>query len=154
MKKLTTGVLVSLLVLFSLFFSLNCSGTSSTKPVKGDSAYLTGLSLSTVSLNESFNKDSYSYTANCSSSVDEVTLSPVLEDSNASISFKKNGTAATATISLDVGNTTVDIVVISEDEFTEKTYTVIITRADGNAKDITSIDCDAANHNRCDVSNA
>ena len=62
--------------------------------------------------------------------VSETTVTPTLNDSNASYVIKLGGVADTdGTVSLAVGSNIITVEVTAEDETTTRTYTVAITRA-------------------------
>jgi tRNA threonylcarbamoyladenosine modification (KEOPS) complex Pcc1 subunit len=136
MKQSGTRVLLTILFFTLLVTMLNCPGPATTRPTSGNSAYLTDLSISGIVLDQSFNRDWYTYKGTCPYAVDSASVLVTMDDSNASYQVKKNGVTATGPLNLDVGDTTIDVVVTSEDTFTVKTYTVVITRADGSGKSL------------------
>ena len=93
-------------------------------------ARLSSLGLSQGSLSPVFNSDITSYTASVSNEVTSITISPTVQESNATVIV--NGTtvvsASPVVISLDVGTNTIDVVVTAEDGVTSKTYTVTVNR--------------------------
>ncbi|WP_423909595.1 BspA family leucine-rich repeat surface protein [Candidatus Spongiihabitans sp.] len=96
-------------------------------------AALSGLMLSAGDiLSPAFASDTISYTASVGNAVDSITVTPTLNDANASVTV--NGAAvvsgaASGAISLAVGETEIKVVVTAEDTTTERTYTVAVTRA-------------------------
>ncbi len=94
-----------------------------------------GNTFSPLSLNETFDKATTTYTASVPNSTTHVKLTPTVEDSNASVKVGKSGnlspvTSGTASdaISLSVGANAIEVEVTAEDG-TTKTYTVTVTRA-------------------------
>ncbi|MDE5586846.1 MAG: hypothetical protein K2I72_00565, partial [Bacilli bacterium] len=69
--------------------------------------YLTGIKLSTGSLNETFNKETNDYTMNVISDVSSITITGILEDENARI-------LGNGTYSLNTGTNEIELEVISE----------------------------------------
>ena len=101
---------------------------SSQIPASTD-ATLSGLTLSSVDFG-TFASGTESYTANVSYSVSQTTVTPTLNDSDASYVIKLGGTEdPDGTVSLAVGSNTITVEVTAEDGTTEKTYTVTVTRA-------------------------
>jgi len=103
-----------------------------------DNADLSGLALSSGTLNEPFASGTTSYTANVANGVSSVTVTAAVYDSNATLQV--NGVpmtsgVASGAISLNVGDTAIPVVVTAQDGTTTKTYTVTVTRAglSGNA---------------------
>ena len=101
-------------------------------------ADLSGLALSSGTLNEPFASGTTSYTANVANGVSSVTVTAAVYDSNATLQV--NGVpmtsgVASGAISLNVGDTAIPVVVTAQDGTTTKTYTVTVTRAglSGNA---------------------
>ncbi|MDW5315085.1 cadherin-like beta sandwich domain-containing protein [Rhizobium sp. PL01] len=95
-------------------------------------ADMSGLSLSSGTLNPSFAAGTTSYTASVANSVTSITATPMVAEATATV--KVNGNAvvsgsASAAISLAVGSNTITTVVTAQDGTTTKTYTVTVTRA-------------------------
>ena len=92
-------------------------------------ATLSGLSLSGVNFG-TFTAGTTSYSAQVANSVTQTTVTPTVNDSNASYVSKLGGvTDADGTVSLAVGSNVITVEVTAEDEQTTKTYTVTVTRA-------------------------
>ena len=92
-------------------------------------ATLSGLSLSGVNFG-TFASGTESYTASVASSVTETTVTPTVNDSDATYVIKLGGvTDADGTVSLAVGSNVITVEVTAEDEQTTKPYTVTVTRA-------------------------
>ena len=92
-------------------------------------ATLSGLSLSDVNFG-TFASGTESYTASVANSVSLTTVTPTLNDSDASYVIKLGGvTDADGTVSLTVGSNVITIEVTAEDDSTKKTYSVTVTRA-------------------------
>ncbi|MBD8499461.1 cadherin-like beta sandwich domain-containing protein [Paenibacillus arenosi] len=93
-------------------------------------ANLSGLVLSAGTLTPAFASGTTSYTANVSSGVTELDVTPTVADSKASVTV--NGAAVASgsgtRIPLNVGSNPITVVVTAEDG-TTKTYTVTVTRA-------------------------
>ena len=92
-------------------------------------ATLSGLSLSGVNFG-TFASGTESYTASVANSVTETTVTPTVNDSDASYVIKLGGvTDADGTVSLAVGSNVITVEVTADDDETTKTYTVTVTRA-------------------------
>ena len=106
-------------------------------------ANLSNLSLSAGPLNPAFNPDTTSYTASASNAVTSTTVTPTVQETNATVTV--NGTpvpsgSASGPIGLNVGPNPITTVVTAEDGTTMKTYTVVVTRAgsaNANLSDLT-----------------
>lgn len=102
---------------------------------KSDNAFLREITLSDgYSLVETFNKNTFNYTANVPNSVSKITVAGDPEDSKATVT-------GDGLINLSTGSNTVTIVVTAEDGVATKTYTVEIKRAkssDATLKSLTS----------------
>ena len=105
-------------------------------------ANLSNLTISSGSLNPSFNTSIVSYTASVSNAVNSITVTPTYSDTTATIKVRiNNGTyvtvssgTASSSLSLNVGSNTIDVKVTAQDGTTIKTYTITITRAAGSAQ--------------------
>ena len=104
--------------------------------VSGD-ATLSGLSLSDVTLDPVFASGTEAYTASAAYSVAQVTVTPTVNKSTATVEYLGTGDAAiddadTATAGhqadLSVGANTIKVRVTAPDTTTQKTYTVTVTR--------------------------
>ncbi|MBW7476701.1 cadherin-like beta sandwich domain-containing protein [Paenibacillus oenotherae] len=94
-------------------------------------AALSGLTLSSGSLNEPFAAGTTAYTANVGNSVTAISLRP-FNDNRATISVDGMATLSgnlSAPISLPVGTKAIMVTVTAEDGVTSKDYTVAVTRA-------------------------
>jgi tRNA threonylcarbamoyladenosine modification (KEOPS) complex Pcc1 subunit len=113
-----------------------------TRAVASSNADLSGLSVSAGTLVPVFASGTFSYTVAVDNSVDTTTVTPTAADGTATI--KVNGVevasgVASASIDLGVGANSISIVVTAED-LTTKTYTVIISVAlndDATLSDLT-----------------
>ncbi|QGQ99358.1 DUF1533 domain-containing protein [Paenibacillus psychroresistens] len=99
--------------------------------VASSNASLSGISVSSGALNETFATATTSYTQSVASSVESLTVTPTVADGKASV--KVNGTSvasgsASSAISLSEGANTITVLVTAEDSST-KTYTLTVTRA-------------------------
>ena len=100
-------------------------------------ATLKSLTLSDVDIG-TFSSDTESYTASVANSVTQTTVTPTLNDSDASYVVRLGGvTDADGTVSLAVGRNVITIEVTAEDTTTTKTYTVTVTRAAPLSSDAT-----------------
>ncbi len=102
------------------------------KTASSTDAKLSNLTISSGTLSPSFSSDVTSYTDSVDNSVDSVTLTPTVNDANATI--KVNGQtvasgSASNPISLNVGSNTVLTVTTAQDGVTTNTYTITVTRA-------------------------
>jgi len=97
---------------------------------KSSNADLSGLELSSGTLEPAFASGTTSYTASVYNDVTSITVTPTTADSKATVTVDGatvvSGTPSEA-ISLEVGENTITIVVTAEDG-TTKTYTVTVTR--------------------------
>ena len=96
-------------------------------------ATLSGLTISDGTLTPAFDSTRTAYTAAVANSVASVTVTPTVNESNATIAVNgsavDSGTASQA-ISLTAGQATdVNVVVTAQDGVTTKTYTIAVTRA-------------------------
>ncbi|GGH06936.1 hypothetical protein GCM10007352_11370 [Mucilaginibacter phyllosphaerae] len=94
-------------------------------------ATLSGLSLSSGTLNPSFSGSVISYSAGVTNSVTSITVTPTLNQSGATV--KVNGStvasgSASGNISLNAGDNVITTVVTAQDGTTTKTYTITVTR--------------------------
>jgi len=94
-------------------------------------ATLSGLVLSSGTLNPTFAAATISYTASVTNATTSITVTPTVTDAAATI--KVNGTTvasgvASGSISLTVGTNTITTVVTAQDGTTTKTYTLTVTR--------------------------
>ena len=99
-------------------------------------ANLSALVLSSGTLSPAFAANTTSYTASVNNAVSSITVTPTVEQANATIQVRVNagsytsvtsGTASGA-LSLNVGSNTVDVRVTAQDGTTQKTYTSTVTR--------------------------
>ena len=98
-------------------------------PQTSTDATLSALSLSRVNFG-AFASATTSYRANVANSVSLTTVTPTLNDSDASYVIKLGGvTDADGVIPLSVGSNVITVVVTAEDDSTKKTYSVTVTRA-------------------------
>ena len=121
-----------------------------TPPVSTD-ATLSALSLGTgVTLDPSFDSDTYAYTASVANDVEEVTVAPTTTDSDATFEYLGSSDTALADadtntagqqVDLDVGDTVFKVKVTAEDTTTTQTYTVTVTRAAACALETGDIWC-------------
>ncbi len=94
-------------------------------------ARLSDLTLSGVTVTESFGSRTYAYTA--TTSLATTTVTPELSDRDATAVIKLGGvTDADGTVNLAVGTNVITVEVTAEDGTTQQTYTVTVTRMASN----------------------
>lgn len=121
-------------------YATNARGTVytllSTFTTVSTNANLSALTLSSGTLSPAFAANTTSYTASVNNAVSSITVTPTVEQANATIQVRVNagsytsvtsGTASGA-LSLNVGSNTVDVRVTAQDGTTQKTYTSTVTR--------------------------
>ena len=91
-----------------------------------------------ITLSPGFSSTTTSYTASVANAVDEITIVPEVNESNATYEIQDSGGTALADaddmedgfqVSLNVGANTIKVEVTAEDTSTMETYTVVATRA-------------------------
>ena len=101
---------------------------------------------SPITLTPSFASGTMSYTASVANGVDEITITPTVNESNATVEYQNSSDtditdADTAKsghqVPLDVGENTIKVKVKAEDRSTTRTYTVVVTRAVPDRTDAT-----------------
>ncbi|MBS0660399.1 MAG: cadherin-like beta sandwich domain-containing protein [Verrucomicrobia bacterium] len=114
---------------------------SATRPDLGAdeivSAALSSLSLSQGTLAPAFDAATLAYTAGVAQGITQLTVTPTLLDTNATVQVRVNGgayqTVASGTpsglLSLNFGNNTVEVTVTTEFGAPAQTYTVVVNRA-------------------------
>jgi len=111
------------------------------KSAKSSNADLSDLALSSGTLSPVFTAGTTSYTASVGNDVTSITVTPTVADSKATVTVNgtnvTSGTASSA-ISLNTGTNTITVVVTAEDGST-KTYTVVVTRAKSNNADLSGL---------------
>ena len=111
-------------------------------------ATLSALALSNgsdITLSPLFASGTMSYTASVPNGVDEITITPTVNESNATVQYQDSSdmdiTDADAKsghqVPLDVGENTIKVKVTAEDRTTTETYTVVVTRAEPDSTDAT-----------------
>ncbi len=100
-------------------------------------ATLSALTLSGIDFG-TFASGTTSYSAQVANSVSQTTVTPTVNDSEASYAIELGGvTDADGVVSLSVGSNVITIEVTAEDDDTTKTYTVTVTRAAPPSTDAT-----------------
>jgi len=97
----------------------------------GIDADLKDLSISSGAFSEAFTTEKTAYTESVDNSVESITVTPTLSDSNAAIYVKGIRVLSgqeSAPINLDEGSNTINVVVTAQDGTTTKTYTITVTR--------------------------
>ena len=98
---------------------------------------LSGLSLSDVNFG-TFASGTTSYSASVANSVSQTTVTPTVNDSEATYVIKLDGvTDPDGVVSLSVGSNVLTVEVTAEDDSTTRTYTVTVTRAASPSTDAT-----------------
>ncbi|MEF3312087.1 S-layer homology domain-containing protein [Paenibacillus sp. GYB004] len=95
------------------------------------SANLSGLVISEGELSPTFNSGTTNYTATVSGSMNNLTVTPSVYDPNATVTVNGASVASgmpSQAIPLNVGNNEVKVTVTAQDQVTDKTYTIMITR--------------------------
>ena len=112
-------------------------------------ATLSALGLSNgspITLSPSFASGTTSYTASVVNGVDEITITPTVNESNATVEYQDSSdmditdaddAKSGHQVSLDVGENTIKVKVTAEDGTTPETYTVTVTRAEPDSTDAT-----------------
>ncbi|MCI3926216.1 cadherin-like beta sandwich domain-containing protein [Paenibacillus sp. TRM 82003] len=124
------------------------NGTTKTYTVRvtrapSGNADLSGLSLSSGSLNPAFAGATTGYTADVGNEVSSIAVTPTVAESHATV--RVNGGApiasgtASAPINLNVGANPITVQVTAQDGTTTKTYTVTVTRAGSNNADLSGL---------------
>jgi len=97
-------------------------------------ANLSILKTSSGAVSPAFSTNTTDYTRAVGNAVTSITITPTAADANASITvnglFVKSGNASES-INLNVGDNTIPTVVTAQDGSTQKTYTIVATRATG-----------------------
>ena len=94
-------------------------------------ATLSGIALSSGTLNPAFAAATISYTASVPNATTSITITPTVTDSTATVKVNETTVASGAesgSITLTVGTNTITTVVTAQDGTTLKTYTVTVTR--------------------------
>lgn len=106
--------------------------TISMDRAKSTNNYLSSLTISPGSLNETFKKETKGYTATVDADVDSITVTPTLDDSRSTL-----GTI-TGNTNLSFGTNTITIPVTSESG-SETTYTITVTRKKSTVKTLADL---------------
>ncbi len=103
--------------------------TKYTLKVTRRSPALTGLSLSTGTLNPSFSGEITRYAATVASDIGEITLTPTANSAKHRIIITANGSSITGdSVPLNVDDNTITIAVRTQDNQATTTYTLVVTR--------------------------
>jgi uncharacterized repeat protein (TIGR02543 family) len=121
-------------------FLVNASGSSTASSAskftytKSNDASLSALTISSGSLSPTFSRGTTSYTATVANSVSTVTITPTVNQVNATTVQYIGATGTTAfTGAIAVGSNVIRTVVTAHDESTTSTYTVTVTRISNDA---------------------
>ncbi|MCG9898535.1 MAG: FG-GAP-like repeat-containing protein, partial [Hydrotalea sp.] len=109
-------------------------------------ANLASLVTNVGTLSPVFSSNTISYTTSVSNSTSTIVVTPTVSDPNASIQLRiNNGTYSTITsgspsnsLSLNVGENTIDVLVTAQNGSTNKTYSIVVTRLEPPIPTITS----------------
>ncbi|MFJ7665151.1 cadherin domain-containing protein [Lysinibacillus sp. NPDC097162] len=106
-----------------------------------NNADLSNLTVSTQQLNPSFSSGQLNYQVNVAHDVTTIDVIPTTTDSNATITLDGESVANAVgkTISLNVGNNAIPIIVTAENGLTTKTYTINVTRALLSLEKVTNV---------------
>ncbi|WP_438346995.1 cadherin-like beta sandwich domain-containing protein [Paenibacillus sp. FA6] len=110
-------------------YTLNVTRASAPLSSNAD---LSSLVLSSGSLSPTFASGTITYTASVGNSISNLTVTPAVADSGATVTV--NGTevatgAESEAIDLNVGDNTITVITTAQDGTTTKTYTITVTRA-------------------------
>lgn len=131
-------------VLFMIFLSLNLMGCGSGNGSNDEEvdtarseASLSGLTLTGITLDQTFQAELLTYSAGVNFSQDSTNLTAIATDASATIQI--NGIATVSgqiseTITLAVGHNLIEVLVTADDGHTTKTYTIDILRASGSSE--------------------
>ncbi|MGJ0479243.1 autotransporter domain-containing protein [Pantoea agglomerans] len=120
----------------------NCTSTT----LSSSDATLSGLSISSGSLSPSFSPATSRYSASVANSVTSVGITPVANDSHATIIINGSqfNSGSTATISLASGDNSISVVVTAQDGST-RSYSITVSRAEAPPSSANSSSSVAAN---------
>lgn len=102
-----------------------------TPPALSSDATLSSLVINGGDTSINFDPETTTYNATVASGADNITVTPILSDPNATVSVNGIGILngqASASINLSVGNNTINVAVTAQDGTTTKTYTIIIVK--------------------------
>lgn len=124
--------------------------TTTVTRAQSPDATLSNLALSSGTLSPAFASATTAYAASVGNAVTSVTLTPTVNEPNATV--KVNGVtvasgAASAGIALVVGQNTITTVVTAQDGIVTKTYTTTVTRAPSNNANLANITLSAGTLN-------
>jgi uncharacterized repeat protein (TIGR02543 family) len=121
-------------------FLVNASGSSSASSAskftytKSNDATLSALTISSGTLSPTFSRGTTSYTASVANSVSTVTITPTVNQANATTVQYIGATGTTAfTGAIAVGSNVIRTLITAHDESTTSTYTVTVTRISNDA---------------------
>ena len=121
-------------------FLINASGSSAASSAskftytKSNDASLSALTISSGTLSPTFSRGTTSYTASVANSVSTVTITPTVNQVNATTVQYIGATGTTAfTGAIAVGSNVIRTLVTAHDESTTSTYTVTVTRISNDA---------------------
>jgi hypothetical protein len=105
-------------------------------------ATLGSLTISPGALNETFASGTLSYTANVANTVAEISVTPTVSDSTATLTV--NGASSVSgsvygPVPLAVGANTITIVITAQDGSTTKSYSILVTRAPSSVAALSSL---------------
>jgi hypothetical protein len=103
-----------------------------TKSSLSNDALLASLAISSGTLSPIFASGTNNYTASVSNGVNSITVTPTVNQINASVTVNGNAVVsgnASGSINLNVGTNTINTLVMAQDGITQSTYTIMVTRA-------------------------
>ncbi len=129
------SIIIRSVMIFSILVLLSgCSNGGGDSKVNDENVNLTSLELSAGTLSPLFDANTIAYSVQVANDVSSITVTPTAADSNSTITVNGQAVssgAASQSMNLSVGLTTITIVVTAQDGTTTKTYTVAITRLEG-----------------------
>ena len=120
----------------------------------GIDADLSNLSINSGAFGQTFDPEITSYSANVDNSVSSITVTPTLSDTKASVSVNSISVLsgqASATINLNEGSNTINVVVTAQDGITTKTYTITVVRNKVGVTSVTAVNASIDSHKKVTV---
>ena len=142
MKKIA----IALIGLLTVIILTSCPGIADPPPKDepvppslSSNAALSGLTITTGSVDHVYTSVVSSYFLTVSNAVESITVTPILSDSNASLTINDVSLEnISITVPISVGENTFTLIVTAEDGETTSSYSVVITRLDGSVSDTTA----------------
>ncbi|MGO4271877.1 beta strand repeat-containing protein, partial [Paenibacillus sp. TAF58] len=108
----------------------NDTGSHVTTILSNDST-LSGLIITASTLKETFASGTTAYTADVLNAINSITITPTVNESHATVTVNNTNVISgqpSGSLGLTVGNNNITVLVTAEDGFTQKTYTIKVTR--------------------------